>query len=584
MSIVIPHSVAAHPTAHETLERDLAALDAHKNAWVKLPIAKKIELFEQTKRETARVAERWVQAAVSAKGIPDGSPLAGEEWTSGPWALLYGLSQYIKSLEQIAKHGRPQIDKSDVRRAKNGQVVVDVFPSSLYDRLLLSGVSAEVWMEPDVTPENLDDNVAAHYRDPNPVGKVVLVLGAGNIASIPPLDVLYKLVNEGQVCMLKMNPVNEYLGPFFEEAFKPLILEGFVRVAYGGRDVGEWLCNHKLVEEIHLTGSARTHDAIVFGTDPSSDARRAMNQPKNRRRVTSELGNVSPTIVVPGPWAPADIQFQAENIATMKMHNGGFNCVAAQVLVLPEAWDKAQTLLDAVKTTLRALPNRKAYYPGAGQRQKDAVKAHPEAELIDGNGEGVPRTLVPAVPATRRDDFCFRQEAFGGVLTETRLPGADARAFLANAVAFCNDTLWGTLGANLLIHPSTVKELGDAFDDALAKLRYGCIAINTWTGVGFLLTQCSWGAFPGHTPNDIQSGIGVVHNSLLFDRPEKTVVRAPFYPFPRGLGHGQAAILPKPPWFVTNKKAHEVARKLTYFEADPSPLKLPGIFISALRG
>jgi acyl-CoA reductase-like NAD-dependent aldehyde dehydrogenase len=583
MSILIPQTAAAHPTAHDALESDLEALAAHKQEWAALPIAKKIALFASVKRETARVAEKWVEAAVHAKGIPDGSPLAGEEWSSGPWALLYGLSQYIRTLGEISKHGRPRIRKRAVRRARNGQVVVEVFPSSLYDRLLLSGVTAEVWMEPGVTPENLHDNVAAFYRRPNPAGKVALVLGAGNIAAIAPLDVLYKLIAEGQVCLLKMNPVNEYLGPFLEKAFKPLIDAGFFRVAYGGGDVGAWLCNHGLVEEIHVTGSARTHDAIVFGAGPEGEARKKKDDPKNSRRVTSELGNVSPTIVVPGPWTAADLQFQAEQIATQKMHNGGFNCIAAQVLVLPAAWDKSQALVDAVKGTLRAMPNRKAYYPGAAERQKSVLEAHPDAELLDGAGEGVPRTLVP-VPSGRRDDFCFNEEAFGGVLTETRLPGEDARAFLENAVAFCNDTLWGTLGANLLIHPSTVKELGPAFEDALAALRYGCIAVNTWTGLGFLLAQSTWGAFPGHARNDIRSGHGVVHNSLLFDRPQKSVVRAPFYPFPRGLAHGQAALLPKPPWFVTNRQAHRVTRKLAQFEASPSPLKLPGIFFSALRG
>ncbi len=584
MSILIPQTAAAHPTANTALESDLAALEAKKQTWVTLPVVKKIELLEEVKRRSAMVAERWVDAAVRAKGIPEDSALAGEEWSSGPWALLYGLSRYIRTLRDVAQYGRPRIKRSAVHRAKNGQVVVDVFPSSIYDRLLLSGVSAEVWMDPSVTPENLDDHLGSFYRDPNPVGKVVLVLGAGNIASIAPLDVLHKLINEGHVCLLKMNPVNEYVGPFLEEAFQPLIAQGFVRIGYGGGDVGAWLCEHKLVQEIHVTGSARTHDAIVFGTGPDADARKARNQPKNKRRVTSELGNVSPVIVVPGPWTAADLQFQAEHIATMKMHNAGFNCIAAQVLVLPESWDQSQALVDAVKRTLRSLPNRKAYYPGASQRQKNAVKAHPEAELIDANGEGVPRTLVPSVAANRRDDFCFREEAFGGVLSETRLAGNDARTFLHNAVSFCNESLWGTLGANLLIHPSTMKELGGVFDDALVDLRYGCIAINAWTGLGFLLTQTTWGAFPGHPANDIQSGSGTVHNAFLFDRAQKSVVRAPFYPFPRGVAHGHPAILPKPPWFVTNKQADAVARKLTYFEQNPSPLRLPSIFASALRG
>ncbi|MDB4966307.1 MAG: Aldehyde dehydrogenase [Myxococcales bacterium] len=583
MSIAIPQTAAAHPTANDALARDLEVLAAHKQTWATLPVAQKIELLAAVKRETAKVAERWVAAAVANKGIPAESALAGEEWSSGPWALLYGLSQLVRTLGEIERHGRPRIPKGAVRRARNGQVIVDVFPSSLYDKLLLSGVSGEVWMEPDVTPENLDDHLASFYRTPNPVGKVALVLGAGNIASIAPLDVLYKLVAEGQVCMLKMNPVNEYVGPFLEEAFAPLVAAGFVRVVYGGGDVGAWLCEHPLVEEIHVTGSARTHDAIVFGSGPAGEARRKKDEPKNRRRVTSELGNVSPIVVVPGPWTAADVQFQSEQIATMKMHNAGFNCIAGQVLVLPAAWNQSQPLVDAVKATLRALPNRLAYYPGAAERQKSAHAAHPNAELLDEAAGGVPRTLISGVPS-QGDQHCFREEAFGGVLSETRLPGEDARSFLENAVAFCNDRLWGTLGANLLIHPATIKELGDAFDDALAELRYGCIAINTWTGVGFLLAQTTWGAFPGHARNDIQSGDGVVHNSRLFDRPQKSVIRAPFYPFPRGVAHGQAAILPKPPWFITNKRAHETTRKLTFFEAAPSPLKLPSIFMSALLG
>src|SRR5436190_13891016 len=128
MSIVIPQTAAARPTAHTALERDLRALAEKKQAWAELPVGQKAELFERVRRETARAASAWVEAAVRAKGIPEGSPLAGEEWSSGPWALLYGLNRYIESLREIEKHGRIRIRKSAVRRAKNGQVVVDVFP------------------------------------------------------------------------------------------------------------------------------------------------------------------------------------------------------------------------------------------------------------------------------------------------------------------------------------------------------------------------------------------------------------------------------------------------------------------------
>src|SRR5205823_7006677 len=100
------------------------------------------------------VAARWVDAAAKAKRIPSDSPLGGEEWLSGPWALLKGLNVLISTLEKI-ENGKPVVANDSVRTASNGQVVVDVFPTSLFDRLLLSGFSAEVWMQPGVTREKL---------------------------------------------------------------------------------------------------------------------------------------------------------------------------------------------------------------------------------------------------------------------------------------------------------------------------------------------------------------------------------------------------------------------------------------------
>jgi hypothetical protein len=38
----------------------------------------------------------------------------------------------------------------------------------------------------------------------------------------------------------------------------------------------------------------------------------------------------------------------------------------------------------------------------------------------------------------------------------------------------------------------------------------------------------SWGAFPGHTPDNIGSGVGVVSNTHLYGAIEKSVLRAPW--------------------------------------------------------
>src|SRR5260370_34935769 len=119
MSIVIPQTVAARPTAHAALERDLRALAEKKQAWAELPVGQKAELLERVKRETARAASAWVEAAVRAKGIPESPPLAGGEWTPGPWALLYGLNRHIEALRANEKHGRLRIPKRASPAAKN---------------------------------------------------------------------------------------------------------------------------------------------------------------------------------------------------------------------------------------------------------------------------------------------------------------------------------------------------------------------------------------------------------------------------------------------------------------------------------
>jgi aldehyde dehydrogenase (NAD(P)+) len=81
-----------------------------------------------------------------------------------------------------------------------------------------------------------------------------------------------------------------------------------------------------------------------------------------------------------------------------------------------------------------------------------------------------------------------------------------------------------------------------------------------------------WGAFPGEPLNDIQSGRGFVHNTWLFERPQKSVIEGPF------------RVLPKPAWFVTHSAADRVGRELTMLEADRSPRHLPAILWNAFRG
>jgi aldehyde dehydrogenase (NAD(P)+) len=497
---------------------------------------------------------------------------------SGPYAVLIWINAVEETLTDIAA-GRDPLEKFAVQQRTGGQTVVTVYPHGMQERLLLNGFSVEVWMQRGTTPSSLPAEIATFYKRPWHDGRLALVLGAGNIASIPALDVLYRLYASGEVVILKLNPVNAYLGPILERAFAPFVADGFLRFADGAGDVGKYLTMHEAVETIHITGSAHTHDVIIYGPGAEGAVRKARDERLLAKPITSELGGVAPTIVVPGPWKKADFGFQAEHVATQKLHNNGFNCIASQVLVLPAQWDGASLFTDAVRQALSAAPTRPGYYPGSDDRRAAAIANYPGAENLGGS-----RTLIVDVDPNDAEAYAFREEFFAPVEATTRLPGRDAADFLRHAVRFANETLNGTLGANIIIHPKTAHIFGSVLDEAIAALRYGTIAINTWTGVGYLTPRATWGAFPGHSINDVQSGIGVVHNALLFDRPEKTVVHGPFRPFPASVAGGEMAMLPRPPWFVTNKTADVTVQRLTELAGDGKWRHIPGIFSSALRG
>lgn len=557
------------------IDRSLDILHRNKERWLDISVGAKIGFVKKMMDGMTAVASKMVAKAMEVKRVSPDSPSAAEDWLSGPIIIIRNLRLLLESLQQIEKHGVPQIPGDKIRTRRNGQVVVEVLPQRLLDQLMYNGFRAEVWMQPDVTQANLKQNMAAVYQHRPEKGKIALVLGAGNVSSIGPLDVVYKLFMEGQVCLLKLNPVNEYTGPFLEEAFRCLVDEGFLQLVYGGGDVGSYLCQHEWVDEIHITGSGKTHDVIVYGPGAEGEERKRNHQPRLTKRITSELGNVSPVIVVPGPWQTADLQFQAENIATQMTNNAGFNCNAAKMLITHKGWDQRLSLLEALRHTLRSLPPRHAYYPGASDRYQTFLKEHPEAEVLgarQGSGDVVPWTLASGLDADKTNSLFFQEESFCAITGETSLDATDAADFLKKAVEFCNQHLHGTLNACILVHPKTAEQLGDVLEQAIADLKYGSVGVNHWPALSYAMGVTTWGAYPGHTLEDIQSGIGVVHNTLMFEKPEKSVVYGPF------------RIWPRPPWFVTHKRAHKVAPWLFEVERTGSYLYLPPLVFNAALG
>ncbi|TFD13062.1 aldehyde dehydrogenase [Cryobacterium sp. TMT1-2-2] len=561
----------------DQLDAAIIELASGAKRWASTPLSERAALLGAVHAAMTGAAQEWAETAAAIKGLDPSSQLVGEEWISGPYASLSGAGTLAQSIAALAA-GRSPLASSRFGTAPGGRVIVPVLPTNGYEWLLLHGFSAEIWMAPGRSPEEVRASAGLGELTPTTSGGVGLVLGAGNITSIPPLDVLYEIVANNRSVLLKLNPVMAGMKSVFDKALAPLIKIGVLRIVQGAGDVGAYLTQHDGIAHVHITGSAATHDAIVWGTGADAASRKATGTPLLGKPITSELGGVSPIIVLPSAWTKRDLRYQAEHVVTQRLHNGGYNCIAGQVVVVSSNWPQKKAFLAALRRALAAAPQRPAWYPGSDGRMRAASAAYPTAERM---GQDGCRLLIDV---TAEDDASnvITTEYFSPVLGVVEVPGT-GQAFLDAAVTLANDEFVGTLGANLIVEPKVIRQLGTGFLESIARLRYGTIAINAWTGLGFLTATASWGAFPGATIDNVQSGIGTVHNALLIDRPERTIVRGPFRPFPRSFAHGEFTLFPKPPWFVQARSAATTGRRLAGFAAKPSWLKMPAIFLAAFR-
>lgn len=554
---------AIPPTSINEVDSAVERVASKKEAWVATSIPERVALLEKCLAGVESAASGWVRDMCRVKGVSPEENLAGEEWLAGPATTARNVRLLIDALKA---NGAPKLPALSQR--PSGQWVARVTPSEIRERLMFAGVTVDVWIEPGKPASQ-----GRIYREPKGPGKVALVLGAGNVSSIPPMDVLYKLFVEDEVVVLKMNPVNAVAGPHIARAFAALVDTGYLAVVYGGAEVGAQLANHPKVDTLHVTGSDRTYDAIVWGTDPAEQARRkSEGRPINTRPFSAELGCVTPCMIVPGQWSEDDLEFQARHVVSMVAQNASFNCNAAKVLVTAKGWPQRARFLEKVHAALSRAPARKAYYPGAETRYRGFLDKYPAAKPLGAAGEGiVPWTVIPNVPA-KRGEYALTNEAFCGVLAEVELEATTAAEFLERTVGFANDDCWGTLSCMLIIDETTARREAKLLDSVVERLRYGGVCINSWAGLLYALASPTWGAFPGHPNTDIQSGTGVVHNTFLLDYPQKSVVRAPF------------RIRPAPAWFFDHKNLLGLGKSLLHLEASPGVRNFVATALAGMKG
>jgi hypothetical protein len=88
-----------------------------------------------------------------------------------------------ESLLSIKETGNTRVGK--LGRTADQRLTVQVFPANAIDALLFRGIRCDVHLQTGVTEEEMENSRAHFYKMADHDGRVVLVLGGGNVNGIP---------------------------------------------------------------------------------------------------------------------------------------------------------------------------------------------------------------------------------------------------------------------------------------------------------------------------------------------------------------------------------------------------------------
>eukprot|EP01116_Phalansterium_solitarium_P022039 TRINITY_DN7132_c0_g1_i1.p1 TRINITY_DN7132_c0_g1~~TRINITY_DN7132_c0_g1_i1.p1 ORF type:complete len:550 (-),score=173.58 TRINITY_DN7132_c0_g1_i1:365-2014(-) len=489
-----------------------------QNEWHNLPYGQKLDLLRQIQNAIESNLPRIAAHSDTVRGYTTDGPFSGLVGVGYGHAAGLGavLSAHIDLYTRLAA-GTPLVAPHASRRVKD-QVVVTCFPNGTFEKIMNSGCTGELWLEPGVEFKQV-------LPQEQPAG-VCLILGAGN--NELHSELFEKLFVANKVAIFKPNPVNA-AGGMVELIFAPLIERGYLGVVPHSNEIAAMLVNHPSIDEMIMTGGCASYDRIVWGPPDEQACNKKAGKKQISKKFEAELGAVSPVIIVPGTWTNAEVDHQAAQIASMKVFNGSHICASPQVLVVDRSWPQRQAFLDKLKEKFVASTPENCFYPGSKERYERLKSAYPNADVCTRAAAPAGSLPIVLVRDAAPDSVLTKEEAFAPLIAEVALPTDNNPAtFLKAAVDYANDQLFGTLSGSIFIDPRTEAANKEALEEAIANMRYGAIGINAPGGAVAPIPPLTWGAFPGHSETDIQSGIGKVNNAWLVDRPQKAVLRTPF--------------------------------------------------------
>lgn len=542
---------------------DFAKLEnvaAKQEHWQNTPLSDKLEILNELldaikdigPDEMARGAG---QQALPMMGIPSETD-EGKYETQQLSVLLLVLYKTVLGCTRDVYKMRVQ-EKLPTsfpsRTTANGQISLETFPVLSESRGgQLADNKGEVWLDPSIVSKQSD---AKYYQfNAMECPGLMLVLGAGNQSALALVDALYGLFVKNAVVYIKLHEIRSYLSPLYQRLLQPLIKRGVLNFeTHSSNKRASALVNHPMVKTVHLTGGKATHDIIVWGSSPKEQERnRKTGKKVLKADMTSELGAISPWIVVPANYTRKELEGQAEMLALFMHSNASCNCNSPKAIVISDEWEQAGEFVQIMEDVLRNNPLPVPYYPGARKRWEQFRKNYPDGRLVDSTtGQGVKeRGLRPPVKSSEAillpflaldfevdlntaqgrqkaaNEYAFQNEPFAPVYFVVRLKDtASLKEFSEVAPTFCNEYLFGSLSLSMTAKPE-LQGTKD-FELLVANLRYGAIAINTWGGNCYPAGEGGWGAYPGESLMNVESGIGRVNNLFGIEGFQKFVLTSP---------------------------------------------------------
>ena len=463
------------------------------------------------------------------------------------------FSSFIQSYKAKLGHKdsyAKQFEGMPMRKVASGHVVASVFPILFEEKTgPVKDGRGEVWFQRDKIKEPSDVKLWDFDRMMDTKPGVSVVLGAGNYPTLTVVDVVYQLFQKGNVVFLKHHHIRPQMEEVTRFIFQPLFEAGFMdSETHHSHERSSAIVYNPHVTTVHMTGGKHAHDIIVWGSTPEEQAKNKKSKtPKLKATMSSELGAATPHIITPVTYTNKELDHQAQVLVSAKWVNGGASCNAPQCVIMSDQWPQKKAFLALVEKYWKSMECPVAYYPGTQDRvdafqyrYKDrstlwmgkmpsGAKSNHHMPLLVVNVDADVSTEKGLQAA--KQEYALRNEAFGPILVLCTLKtGSSApKDFMAQAVTLCNECLFGTLACSI-VAPDKVQD-EEYIDQALADLKYGSIVFNSWAATGYPLFFGQWGGHPSERVDNVESGVGHVHNALSIVGIEKTTLKKPILEF-----------------------------------------------------